>query len=92
MIVSERLPSARFFFNLISDAEMIQDEKGIDLPLEGDLVSHIARALEELHQDEMLASAEWQGWKVVITDFSGQTLFSVALGDPSVECALCPLN
>ena len=92
MIVSERLASARFFFNLVSDAEMIQDEEGIDLPLEGALVSHIARVLEDLHQDDMLASAEWQGWQVVITDFSGRTLFSVALGGPSAECTFCPVN
>lgn len=92
MIASERLASAKFFFNLISDAEIIHDEEGVDLPQEGDLASHIARALKDLHQDGMLASAEWQGWQVVITDCSGQTLFSVALGYPDLECTLSPLN
>ena len=28
MIVSERLASDRFFFNLVSDTEMIHDEEG----------------------------------------------------------------
>jgi hypothetical protein len=92
MIASERLASARFFFNLVSDTEMIHDEEGVDLPPEGDLVSHIARALEDLHQDGMLGSAEWQGWQVVITDCSGQTLFSAALGHPSLECTFSRLN
>ena len=92
MIVSERLASARFFFNLISDAEMIHDEDGLDLPTEGDVAGHIARALEDLHQDGMLASAEWQGWQVVVTDCSGQTLFSVALGHPYLEGTSSPLN
>jgi hypothetical protein len=92
MITSERLATDRFFFNLVSDAGTIDDEEGVDLPPEGDVVSHIARALEDLHQDGMLASPEWQGWQVVITDCSGQTLFSVALGCPSLECTFPPLN
>lgn len=92
MLASERLAPERFFFNLVSDTEMIHDEEGIDLPPEGDLVSHIARALEDLHQDYMLASAEWQGWQVVITDCSGQTLFSVALGYPCLEGNFPRLN
>ncbi len=92
MIVSERLASARFFFNLVCDTEMIHDEDGLDLPTEGDVVGHIARALEDLHQDGILASAEWQGWQVVITDGSGQTLVSVALGCPDLECTLFASN
>jgi hypothetical protein len=93
MIVAERHASARFFFNLVSNTEIIHDEEGVDLPLERDLVSHIACVLEDLHQEnDMLASAEWQGWQVVITDGSGQTLFSVALGHPYLECAFPRLN
>jgi hypothetical protein len=92
MIVLERLASARFFFNLVSETEMIHDEEGVDLPSEGDVVGHIARALEDLHQNDMLASAEWQGWQVVVTDYFGQTIFSVALGYPGLEGASSPLN
>jgi hypothetical protein len=92
MIVSERLAAARFFFNLVSDTEMIHDEEGVDLQPQGDVVSHIARALEDLHQNGILGSAEWQGWQVVITDCSGQTLFSVALGSPFLECTFPLLN
>jgi hypothetical protein len=92
MLASERLASSRFLFNLVSDTEMIHDEEGLDLPPEGDVMGHIARALEDLHQNDMLASAEWQGWQVVITDGAGQTLFSVALGYPYLEYTSSPLN
>ena len=92
MIVSEKLASARFFFNLVSDTETVHDEEGLDLPPEGDVAGQITRALEDLHQNGMLASAEWQGWQVVITDGAGQTLLSVALGYPYLECTSCPLN
>ncbi|MBD2750131.1 hypothetical protein IC232_26040 [Microvirga sp. BT688] len=71
---------------------MIHDEEGVDLPPGGDLVSHITRALEDLHQNDFLASAEWQGWQVVITDCSGQTLFSFALGYPCLKCNFPRLN
>ena len=92
MISSERRTPERLFFNLVSDTEMIHDDEGVDLPPEGDLVSHIARALEDLHQNDMLASAEWQGWQVGNTERSGQTPFSVALGCPSLEWTFPPLN
>lgn len=86
MIVLERHASARFFFDLISETEIIHDEEGLKLPSEDDVVGHIARALEDLHKNGTLASAEWQGWQVVITDGSGQMLLSAALGYPSLEC------
>jgi hypothetical protein len=92
MLASERLASARFFFNLVSDTEMIHDEEGLSLPPEGDVMGHIAHALEDLHQNSMLASAEWQGWHVVITNCSGQTVLSFALGYPCLECTPSPLN
>ncbi|MBL0403719.1 hypothetical protein JKG68_07065 [Microvirga aerilata] len=92
MTVSEQLASDRMFFNLVSDAETIPDEQGVDLPPKGDVLGLIARIFEDFHQNGMLASAEWRGWYVVITDGSGQTLLSVALGTPALECSRSPLN
>jgi hypothetical protein len=86
MIVLERLASARFFFNLVSDTEMIHDEEGLELPSEGDVVGHIAHALEDLYWDGSLASAEWEGWRIDVADCTGQTLLSAALGYPYLEC------
>ena len=92
MIVSERLASDRLFFNLVSDAETIPDEEGVDLPLKGDVLGLIARIFEDFHQNGMSASAEWQGWYVVIIDGSGQTVLRVALGTPALEYSHSPLN
>ena len=71
---------------------MIRDEEGLDLPPDGNVAGQITRALEDLHQNGMLASAEWQGWQVVITDGAGQTLLSVALGYPYLEYTSSPLH
>jgi hypothetical protein len=92
MIGSERLAPARFFFDLVSDTDVIRDEEGLDLPPEDHVAGQITRALQDLHQNGMLASAEWQGWQVVITDGAGQTLFSVALVHPYLECISSPVN
>lgn len=78
--MSKKLTSAKFYFNLVSDREVISDDEGINLSTEGDVVSHVVRALEDLRQDGFLASPEWQGWKMVVTNCVGQTLVSVALG------------
>lgn len=85
MISMERPASARFFFNFISDAEVINDETGVDLSIEGDVVGHIARALEDHYQDSSFASAEWDGWRIVVADWTGQTVLSMILGGYSRE-------
>ena len=65
---------ARFFFNFISDdAEVIRDELGVDLSIEGDVVGTIARALEDLYRESSLAADEWQGWRMVVADDTGRT-------------------
>jgi hypothetical protein len=92
MISSERLASTRFFFNLVSDTEVIWDEEGISLLPEGDVVSSIIHALADLHQDGLLASTEWQDWQMVITDCAGQTRLSIALGYPDWDTSLALLN
>lgn len=85
MIALERPASARFFFNFISDVEVISDETGVDLSTEGDVIGHIARALEDLYRDSSFATAEWDGWKIVVTDWAGQPVLSMTLGDSSRE-------
>ncbi len=83
MIALESPASARFFFNFISDVEVINDETGVDLSTEGDVVGHIAHALEDLYRDSSFASAEWDGWRIVVTDWTGQPVLSMILGDSS---------
>jgi hypothetical protein len=81
MIALDIHTTKRFFFNFVSDDECIDDETGIELAAEGDVMRHIARALEDLYQDSSLAAAEWEGWRIVVTDGAGQTMLSFALGD-----------
>jgi hypothetical protein len=90
MIDLERHATQRFFFNFVSDEERITDESGIELAAEDDVVHHIALALEDLYQESSLAAAEWQGWRIVVTDGAGQTMVSLALGSSCREGAQSP--
>ena len=93
MMALERPTSARFFFNFISnDAEVIRDETGIVLSIEGDVVSSIACALEDLYRESSLAADEWQGWRMVVADDTGRTVLSLTLGGWIQEDGnLCPI-
>ena len=85
MIALERPASSRFFFNLVSDTEVIPDETGVELSLEGDVVGNIAHALEDLCQDGSLAAIEWDGWRMIVNDGTSQPVLSIALGRSSQE-------
>ncbi|WP_404289323.1 DUF6894 family protein [Microvirga sp. RSM25] len=85
MIVLERPATSRFFFNFVSDTEVIRDETGVILSIEGDVVGHIARALEDLYRDGSLAPAEWDGWRIEVADCTGQYVLSISLGSSSQE-------
>ena len=92
MIALDRPASARFFFNLASGTEVIRDETGVNLSLEGDVVDHIARALEDLYCDGSLASPAWKGWRMEVADCAGQTVLSFTLGGPIQDDGnVCPV-
>ena len=82
MIALDRPASARFFFNLVSDTEVIRDETGVDLSLQGDVVDHIIRALEDLYCDGSFASPAWKGWRMEVADCAGRTVLGFTLGGP----------
>jgi hypothetical protein len=92
MMRLERPASARFFFNFVSDTEVIRDETGVDLSIEGDVVGQIACALEDLYRESCLGSAEWEGWRIEVADCTSQTVLSVPLGGSIQEDGnFCPV-
>jgi hypothetical protein len=89
MLGPEQLASSRFFFHLVSDAEMIRDEDGVTLSLHDSVLLCAARAIEDLRQEGFLAAGEWQGWQIEIADCTGQTILRIPLGNSNV--GRCPL-
>jgi hypothetical protein len=80
MLEPEQLASSRFFFHLVSDAEVIRDEDGVTLSLHDSILLCAARAIEDLRQEGFFAAGEWQGWRIEITDCTGRTVLKVPLG------------
>ena len=92
MVEPEQLASSRFFFHLVSDAEVIRDEEGITLSLHNGVLLCAARAIEDLRQEGFFAAGEWQGWQIEITDCTGRAILSVSLGDPDLEQSTFPMH
>jgi hypothetical protein len=70
--------SARYFFHLVSDHEVIPDQEGVDLLADERVLSHVVRAVDELVRDEP-SSDEWLGWRLEITDGAGQVILIIPL-------------
>jgi hypothetical protein len=85
MVEPEQLASSRFFFHLVSDAEVIRDEDGVTLSLHDGVLLCAARAIEDLRQEGFFAAGEWQGWQIEITDCTGRTVLRIPLGCSGVE-------
>jgi hypothetical protein len=79
------LASTRYFFNLVSDREVIPDENGIDLPVTDSIMTSAVLAMEELEKEDFFASGEWQEWRLQITDGAGRTVLTFPLGSSAVE-------
>jgi hypothetical protein len=76
------LMHSRFYFHLNNGEDVIRDE-------EGTLVSDIDAALiaameviQELRAEDAVSAAEWQGWRLEITDEAGRVIESLSLDDP----------
>jgi hypothetical protein len=76
------LMHSRFYFHLNNGEDVIRDEEGI---LVSDFDAALIAAMEviqELQAEDSVSAAEWQGWKLEITDEAGQVIESLSLDDP----------
>ncbi|WP_414471507.1 DUF6894 family protein [Microvirga sp. M2] len=61
---------------------MIRDEEGVlvtDLQV---AVIYAMEVVQELRAEDPTSVAEWQGWRLDITDDTGRVIESLALDDP----------
>ena len=83
--------SARYFFHLVSDHEVILDEEGIDLWNDEGTLFHIIRAADELIKESSTLD-EWQGWRLEVMDGTGRTALRIFLSDYNQEQSILPLH
>jgi hypothetical protein len=76
------LMHSRFYFHLNNGEDVIRDEEGI---LVSDIDAALIAAMEviqELRAEDAVSAAEWQGWRLEITDEAGRVIESLSLDDP----------
>ncbi len=77
----ENQASSRYFFHLTNGGAMIRDEDGIEASDIQTALIYAMRAIEELRAEEPSTGADWQGWRLEVTDASGQMIGSLPLSD-----------
>ena len=61
---------------------MIRDEEGI-LVLDADAALIAAmEIIQELRAEDSVSAAQWEGWRLEITDEAGKVIESLSLDDP----------
>ncbi|EIM26867.1 DUF6894 family protein [Microvirga lotononidis] len=83
--------SARYFFHLVSDHEVIPDEEGIVLWSGEGAVFAIIRAANGLIKERLLLH-EWHGWRLEVTDGTGRTILRISLSDYNQEQSIFSLH
>ena len=72
----------RFYFHLNNGEDMIRDEDGI---LVSDADAALIAAMEviqDFRAEDAVSAAEWQGWRLEITNEAGRVIESLSLDDP----------
>lgn len=74
--------SSRFFFNLTNGEDIIRDEDGVLVTDIHAAVIYAMEVVQELQAEDPFSAAEWQGWRLDITDETGRVIESLSLNDP----------
>ena len=70
-----------FYFHLNNGEDVIHDEEGV-LVSDADAALIAAMAvIQELRAEDAMSAAEWQGWRLEITDEPGRVIESLSLDD-----------
>jgi hypothetical protein len=69
----------RYYFNLINHTERILDDTGIEVPSPEHAYLEAVKAIKEMRA-EGEDSAEWDDWRLEVTDLTGSVVYSIGLG------------
>jgi hypothetical protein len=70
----------RCYFNLINGPDYIKDADGIEVQNLHEARVQAQRAIDELRDDDEMGESDWSGWRLEVTDTSGNLLFTIHLG------------
>jgi hypothetical protein len=81
MSLPGRARSARYFFHLYKDGEVISDERGVELDSVRDLRDVFVQTAREMLRNEELDTSELEGWEVRVLDVTGSVVATFRIGD-----------
>jgi hypothetical protein len=76
------LMHSRFYFHLNNGEDVIRDEEGIPVSDADAALIAAMEVIQELRAQDAMSAEEWQGWRLEITNETGQVIESLSLDDP----------
>jgi hypothetical protein len=81
--------SSRYYFNLTDGNRIICDDEGLQLADINTVVDYAIKAIEELRAEAPSPSDEWLGWRMEITNGTGEVVWMIPLEPwPLRTCSL----
>ena len=81
--------SSRYYFNLTDGNQIICDDEGLQLADINAAVGYATKAIEELRAEAPSPSEEWLGWRMEITNGTGEVVWVIPLEPwPLRTCSL----
>jgi hypothetical protein len=69
----------RYFFNLADEQQFIVDSEGVEVADLSGLRTQVTTAIRELRREDASAARDWRGWRLEVTDTSGDLLLTINL-------------
>jgi len=70
---------SRYFFHLVDDYDIIPDEVGIEVANLKEAYVEATKAIEEFRQEHSVDAADWEDWRIEVTDAWGDTILTLPL-------------
>ncbi|WP_445501116.1 DUF6894 family protein [Microvirga sp. G4-2] len=70
---------SRYYFNLTDGNQIIRDDEGLQLADINAAVGYAIKAIEELRAEARAPSEEWLGWRMEITNGTGEMVWVIPL-------------
>lgn len=71
----------RYYFHLVSSMGKIPDSEGVEVASLGQAKAQALQAIEELRGEEDATDDDWTGWRLEVTDATGQLMMVFELGN-----------
>ena len=70
---------ARIYFHLVSKHETILDTVGLEITDLDEAHAEARKAIEEFESESPSPGAEWDGWRLDVSNHAGAVVFSIPL-------------